>query len=277
MLKLIVVSVFLTLGLASWSSHASGFCLAPFAIADRWDDATAIPGYAGGSHKSPNWRNNGRWDREAFTDLNGDGFYDVGEAYDDANANGTYDSEIYGHLVTGFVLSPTPENVISPGGDLGLQITLLPSTSPDDENPGHYLSLQTDCAVFLSAERPNGADIRAIDAFLRNQIAADSSAVWDPFTKQVVGSRYCISPRLIPLPIYDPRVPLRDRHGMIQATKIFNVFLEAVVGKGSATIRIASFPAVASALCTTTSAAASRPLITTPAKATWGQLKASYR
>jgi hypothetical protein len=263
--------------IASEAARADAFCLAPVAIADRWNDTIAIPGYAGETRKTPDWRNDGIWEREAFSDVNGDGFYDAGETYVDANANGSYDAEPYGALVTGYVLSATPENVISPGGDLGLQITLVPAASTSDESPGHYLSLQSDCTSFLSAERPNGSDVRAIDSFFRNQIGADSGATWDPVTKQVVGSEFCISPRLIPLPVYDPRRPLRDPHGVVQATKIIEVFVEAVVGKGSAIIRIASFPSLAPALCTTTLSNSSGPRVAFPAKTTWGQLKASYR
>ncbi|MEO6026723.1 MAG: hypothetical protein ABIR79_07655 [Candidatus Binatia bacterium] len=267
----------LCVSIASAPQHADAFCLAPFVVADRWDDATAIPGYTGASRRTPDWRNNGIWEREAFTDVNGNGVYDAGELYVDANANGTYDAELYGPLLTGYVLSATPENVISPGGDVGLQITLTPADSPGDESPGHYLSLQTDCASILSAERPNGADVRAIDSFLRHQIAADPGATWDTLTQQVVGSAWCISPRLIPVPMYDPRRALGGVHGMVQATKIIEIFLEAVVGKGSATIRIASFPTLAPALCTATPASSSEQRVALPAKTTWGELKASYR
>src|SRR5258705_13464392 len=58
-------------------------CLKPFAIADRWDDRSTIAGHE-------DWRGNGRWDQEAFSDLNGNGLWDPGEQFEDANANGQH-------------------------------------------------------------------------------------------------------------------------------------------------------------------------------------------
>jgi hypothetical protein len=78
--------------IASEPARANAFCLAPVAIADRWNDTIAIPGYTGETRKTPDWRNDGIWEREAFTDVNDDGLYDAGEPYVDANANGSYDA-----------------------------------------------------------------------------------------------------------------------------------------------------------------------------------------
>jgi hypothetical protein len=270
---------FLILAPAPRSLAAS--CLAPITIADRWDDVTAVAGYTGGSRKTPDWRNDGVWDHEAFTDQNGNGVYDAGEPFIDANANGRFDAELYGPVLTGYLPAPDPANVISPSGDLGLQLTLAPAAA-GDESPGRYVSLQVDCDGNVSgAERATGRDLRTIDLLLRDLIASDPGASWDEATNTIVGSAFPDgSPRVMLLPLYDPRTPLAGAHGTVQLTKILGAFVEAMVAKGSAAVRVVPVPAPApGSIATGVSAAAgsSAPAASVPAKATWGELKASYR
>jgi hypothetical protein len=62
---------------ASCVDLCSASCIKPWSIPDRWDDVTGIPGYTGEAvserMRRPDWRNNGQYDRESFTDQDEDG------------------------------------------------------------------------------------------------------------------------------------------------------------------------------------------------------------
>jgi len=255
-------------------SAGAATCVATFTLADRWDDVTAIPGYAGGARKVPDWRGNAVLDHEAFTDANGNGTYDPGEPFVDANANGRFDAEFYSPTLTGYVPDPFPGNLLAPNGDLGLVLTLVPAGA-GDEAAGHYLSLPPDCSgatpLGSGATRASGADLKAIDRFLRDAMAADPGAAWDAGTGTVVGSAFPpgASPRVLLVAFYDPRAPLSGAHGGVAVDKLMALFVEAVVGKASATARVTKVAPPA--------AAASTPAASAPTHATWGAVKASYR
>lgn len=257
-------------------------CLAPIAIADRWDDQTAVPGYAGDVKKSRDWRNNGRWDHEAFTDQNANGLYDPGEPFDDANANGRYDTEFYSPTLTGYVGSAVPANIFSPGGDVGSQLTLAPA-GPADESPGSYLGITPfECAAPLPgplvASRESGKDIRAVDDALRATIASDPTAFWNVGNHRVEGSIYAFSPRVALLAVYDPRTgpAVGGTNGTnAQVDKVFAVFVDAMVGRGSATVRIVAGPTGAAQF--NPPAANSDSPTAVPSLASWGRVKGIYR
>jgi hypothetical protein len=263
--------------IASSTPRPIAYCWLPVAVADRWLDSDPIEGYTGGARKTPDWRNNGILDHEAFTDLNQNRLYDPGEPFADANGNGQFDSEAYGALRTGYVPAPTPENLISPGGDAGLELILTPATSIGDESPGHYVAVENNCADVTYFDRATGGDVQGIDRFLRGLIEADLGARWDPATQQIIGSIWpCSTPRVVVLPFYDPRLPLTTAHDIVMPSKGVPVFLEAMVNKGA--VRVVLLPPTAVLLCTGSALeGAAAPAASGPARATWGELKASYR
>src|SRR5262245_34194326 len=116
-------------------------CVKPWAPPDRWDDQTAIAGYTGGGRR-PNWRNNNKWDHEAFTDTNDNGLRDNNENYQDNNGNGQYDEEFYHPNLTGYGPDPVPGNYLSPGGDLGLEMVLHFDNGGAGPVPGQYQSIR---------------------------------------------------------------------------------------------------------------------------------------
>src|SRR5262249_13227672 len=95
-------------------------CLRPWTFADRWDDFSVA---------APKWQGNHVWDREKFTDTNGNGYYDQGEPFIDGSSaftvgeagplDGQYNAEYYDPLNTGYVAWK----------DVGLELTLK-ITSP---------------------------------------------------------------------------------------------------------------------------------------------------
>jgi hypothetical protein len=113
----------------------------PISIPDRWDDVTAIPGYAGAISRQPNWRNNAHYDFESFSDLNANRIWDPGEPFTDGNVNGVWDHEAYHPLNTGYIAAPNPANILAPAGDLGLDLTLHAGSPGDAPVPGQYLAI----------------------------------------------------------------------------------------------------------------------------------------
>jgi len=258
-------------------AHAADCGLA-IAIPDRWDDVTPIAGYAGGSKKAPDWRNDGAWDDESFTDLNANGLFDPGEPYVDGNANARYDAEAYDPLLTGYVADPVPGNIFAPNGDLGLAIALAPA-KPHETGLGRYVPY--DCGAGVGSTG-------SVDRAMRDLIALDPTASWDSASNQVVGSGYPDgSPRLILLPIYDPRVMATAVHGGVPITKIVAVFVERMLGRGSALVRLARVPGPGASDASVASVAApaavlraardSAPTPSQPGPSSWGRLKAIYR
>jgi hypothetical protein len=230
-------------------------CLKPWSPPDRWDDVTPVPGYNGG--KNGNWANNNQWDREDWTDTNGNGLYDPGEPFVDKNNNGTYDQEAYSPTLTGYVPDPVAGNSLAPNGDLGLEITLhfaqgnantpvagqyqsidlppinrgTPVTGGDQyrENiascnqsevwPGDWLQLEP------------GAKVGPTNQGMRDLIAQDPDAYWDSITQSVQGSAFAVSPRIVLIPLYDPRIPAASGRNQIQVTKVAAFFMEQMTGQ----------------------------------------------
>jgi len=228
-------------------------CLKPFAIPDRWDDVTGIAGH-------DDWRNNGRYDAERVTsDVNGNGLYDPGDGYDDANGNGQYDREAYNPLLTGYIPDPYPGNTLSPNGDLGLQLVLkadasvqattnqafaidLPAVNRGTPQTGAsaYRAALESCTSQISwpgdwlqveTGNMNGPTIAGTLAI----IARDPAARFDPATKTIVGSNAPegFSPRIIIVPLTDPRVRLKSGRMQLQAAKLTAFFLEEVDDQGA--------------------------------------------
>ena len=235
-------------------------CVKPWSPPDRWDDVSGVPGYMGG-RRLPDWRNNGRWDSEfdrTAHDQNGNGLWDVGESYNDGNGNGQYDEEPYHPSLTGYGPDPVPGNYLSPDGDLGREIVLHPPGGGGNSlpTPGQYQAIRlppigegepqtggdiyreniADCnqahidpGDWLELETGNMAG--PTNQGMQDLIEKDPDAYWDATTQSVQDSRFSVSPRIVLIPIHDPRVPILSGHqGAIQVVKVAAFFMEEMVG-----------------------------------------------
>jgi len=235
-------------------------CVKPWSIPDRWDDVSAVAGYAGervGNKRRPDWRNNNNYNFETFTDANSSGKWEPGESYFDDNGNGRYDSENYHPSLTGYGPDPVPGNFLSPDGDLGLELTLHagnPSTS-DPPAPGQYYSVDlppinkgtpitggdeyreniAECNP-VSIEKGDwlqtepGLKTGPTNQGMRDLIAQDPDAEWDPSTQSVVNSDFAVSPRIVLIPIHDPRIPVISGRKQVQVVKVAAFFMERMTG-----------------------------------------------
>jgi hypothetical protein len=271
-------------------------CVKPISIADRWDDATGIPGYMGeqsGNRRRPDWRNNVQYDREVFTDADGNGLHDPGEAYVDDNANGTYDAELYDPLLTGYAAGP----------DRGLELVLHPGSTFDAPAPGQYLSVGlppvnkgtpdmtsesyrlawSGCAPTpvepgdLLQPTP-GTTTGPTNQAMRDLIAQDPNAEWDDATQSITGSSFALSPRVWFVPVHDPRIPFVSGAPRLIVRKAVAFFAERMVGTAQVQGRLLRV-AIAGEACTggvTTGGF----IVTCPvpaAESSWGRVKATYR
>jgi len=221
-------------------------CVKPWAMPDRWHDEKLIPGY-------PKWQNNGYWDGEEFTDLDGDGLRGPDEPFVDSNSDNTYNGEEYDE---GFVA----EN--PPAGQIGVEYTLKvnsknerPSSSffnpvvipwlPEDEvglppqGANRYYESIVGCKsspispgerTVIESEPGNmvGPTDKAVNAI----IADDPDAHWDDVVNNVVhdsdGGAVGESPRIVLMPVYDPRIPPRAGRTTVVITKVVAFFIEDV-------------------------------------------------
>jgi len=232
-------------------------CVKPWSIPDRWDDVTGIPGYMGdGPGRSPtDWRNNDDFDHEIFTDSNESGKWEPGETYTDGNGNGRYDQEGYHPSLTGYGPDPVPGNFLSPNGDLGLELTLHPGMPSGAPEPGQYYSVRLPPINKGLPHEPGGDEYReniancnpvAIEAgdWLRTEtglmkgptnqgmtdlIRQDPDAEWDDATQSVIGSNFSVSPRIVLIPIHDPRIAIRSGNAELQVVKVAAFFMERMV------------------------------------------------
>lgn len=173
------------------------YCLKPWAVCDRWDDA------------------------------NGNGRYDAGEYYDPIRT---------GYLTPGDVGAPIvlkrggPTTASVPG----LAVVFPPLGRADRPLVGGswYRKWITGCAAFfvmpgdsLLLEPGNmaGSTVSAVNTFL----ARDPEAFWDPVTR-TVHSPYSISPRLVAVPFFDPRFPPASGRSHVHVSKLAVVFVESV-------------------------------------------------
>jgi hypothetical protein len=287
-------------------------CIKPWSIPDRWDDVTPVAGYQGGivnGKRLPNWRGNGNWDSEPLTnDVNGNHLYDPGDTYEDSNANGAYDSETYDSALTGYVPSPYPGNLLSPGGDLGLALTIRPPDPSRPPQPGQYLAVDLppiNRGTPITGDdeyRDNMMSCNAAEVWpgdwlrtktgdmtgptnqaMRDLIAQDPDAFWDPITQGVQGSQFVLSPRVVLLPVFDPRVPLQSGSTNILITKVVAFFMAQMDGSGEVAgyfMKVAwPYPG---ASCPPGTAAAGSFVVSCEAPtagrpSTWGQVKSLYR
>jgi hypothetical protein len=67
---------------------------------------------------------------------------------------------------------------------------------------------------------------------MRALIAHDPGAYWDDVTQSVQNSKFQISPRIVLVPIHDPRIPIKSGNSNVQVTKIVAFFMEQMEGSG---------------------------------------------
>ena len=235
-------------------------CVKPWSIPDRWDDVTGIAGYMGevsGRTRRPDWRNNGAFDFEEFTDTDQSGKWEPGESYEDDNGNGQYDAENYHPSLTGYGPDPVPGNFLSPEGDLGLELTLHAGNPSQDDPPapGQYYSVDLP-PINKGTPIPGGDEYREniercnptsiekgdwlatepglmtgpTNQGMQDLIAQDPDAEWDEATQSVTGSNFAVSPRIVLIPIHDPRIPIVSGRKQVQVVKVAAFFMERMTG-----------------------------------------------
>lgn len=277
-------------------------CAKPISFPDRWDDATGIPGYMGelvGTKTLPNWRNNHRYDTEAFIDGNANGLWDPGETFTDGNGNGSYDAEVYDPATTGYNAGPS---ALSPSGDLGTVFTLGPSQTLTPI-AGQYMSIDyppvnrgtpipggpeyrdnwardmcTDGSVGAGdlCQPEPGNMVLPTNQAMRDLIAQDPQAHWDPATSSVQGSGFQQSPRVIFIPVHDPRIPLSGSTPRLHLTKVVAFFMDHMTG--SAVVEGRFVRALGTGEACATGGAGFVVECPTPAQSTsWGRVKDLYR
>lgn len=276
------------------------WCAKPISFPDRWDDVTGIPGYMGelvGSKTRPNWRNNHQYDSEAFIDANANGLWDSGESFTDGNGNGNYDAEAYDPATTGYNAGPS---ALAPSGDLGTLFTLGPTLTPI---PGQYVAIDYP-PVNRGTPIPGGPEYRDLWAeeictaglvgagdlcqvepgnmvlptnqAMRDLIAQDPQAHWDAVTSSVQGSEFGQSPRVILIPVHDPRIPLSGSAPRLHVTKIVAFFMDHMTG--NAVVEGRFVRALGTGESCATGGAGFVVECPTPAHATsWGRVKDLYR
>ena len=209
-------------------------CVKPLAICDRWDDVTPILGY-------PTWRENGAYDQESYADLNGNLIRDPAEPFVDGNANGVFDQEFYDPYSTGYLAM----------SDVGLTVhsqetSLVPLSYPSD-----LAGLSSIDAYRWNLENCNSTLFSIGDAIqlqtalvlgptatiLRQLISLDPAAVWNESCGCIENSAYIDGPRLLVLPLADPRIPLVPGSAVIHVVKFGAFFLETLGGDGTVTLR----------------------------------------
>jgi hypothetical protein len=235
-------------------------CVKPWAIPDRHDNITGIPGYMGGGPRNnprPDWRGNDKLDMEVFTDSNNNHLYDIGESFVDGNGDGVFNQEAYHPSLTGYGPDPVPGNWLSPDGDIGLELVLhMDNGSSQTIVPGQYQSIQL--PPINKGDPISGADeyrenIRTCNQssieqgdWLRTEtggmvgptnqgmadlIAQDPDATWDESTQSVQNSNFAVSPRIVLIPIYDPRIEMEPGHqNDLQVVKVAAFFMERMTG-----------------------------------------------
>lgn len=283
-------------------------CVKPWAIPDRWDDVTAIAGYTGeriAGHRTPAWRGNGRWDQEAFVDVSNNGLYDIGESYTDGNSNGLHDDEAYHPFFTGYIARPVAGNFLSPNGDLGLELILHFASTSSPPTAGAYIAFalppldqgtpDSGGAAYRDNIRTcNPAQVGPSDRLqpitggfvgptnqgMRELIALDPDAYWDTSTQSVQNSAFPVSPRIVIVPVFDPRVPVTGGGAEIRVTKLVAFFMEQMTGAAEVRGKFLQAPAPepAGQACGSGTGGGFLVHCQVPAlRTTWGEVKASYR
>lgn len=260
----------------------SAACVKPWSIPDRWDDS-GRPGWT-------SWAGNGRWDCEAFTDLDGDRLWDPGEPFTDGRdtqgatgpQDGAYTAESYDPSLTGYTAD----------ADAGRLMTLLPGSRyyplvlpipGGPSGPDAYrwsiagcnpTSVATGAVVAVETAPVAGATYMSVS----DLIAQDPAAYWDAACGCVAGSAFAVSPRLVVLVAHDPRLPLAPGEMTVGVVKLAGFFLEAATASGSLTGRLATARAGNGGACVGSGSGGFVYDCAVTARPTdWGRIKAERR
>ena len=266
-------------------------CVKPMTIPDRWDDFS-VTGSVG-------WSGNGQWDSEKFTDTNGNGLYDPGEAFVDGSSayttsghgpvDGQYNAEYYDPLNTGYVASK----------DVGLEVVLAAGIPLGTAFVTRYYA--TDLAVpswvATAADRfrwnwancnptmislgdrlvTEGGNLKGPTAqATRDIIDQDPSAYWDDGCQCVNSAMGDESPRLFVLTAQDPRIPLAAGSQSILVSKLIGFFIESSDANANLRGRLIQIHRTGAKACPNGGGFVvdcAVPALTR----TWGGIKATYR
>src|SRR5229473_891805 len=75
-----------------------------------------------------------------------------------------------------------------------------------------------------------GALVGPANQGMRDLIAQDPNAYWDPITNSDQGSAFAVSPRIVLIPLYDPRFQITPSGSWLHVTKVAAFFMERVDG-----------------------------------------------
>jgi putative Flp pilus-assembly TadE/G-like protein len=219
-------------------------CLKPWTIPDRWDDFSQ-PNATG-------WSGNNVFDGEKYTDSNNNLYYDNGEPFVDGSSaytktkgaagpmDGQYSSEYYHPINTGYVAwkdlgleltlkygNPSGVSVNSQFTPIDLPIPGSGSTGADryreniaNCNPTPYGPGDTLTTENGDMKGPTGQGMRDL-------INQDPGAYWDDGCQCVKSQFGDESPRIVFIPLYDPRVPLASGKKDVVVSKIAAFFIES--------------------------------------------------
>jgi hypothetical protein len=269
-------------------------CLKPWTFADRWDDSP-LPG-------SNLWGYNGTYDAEKYTDSNNNLYYDPGEPFIDGSSaytrvigaagpkDGQYSEEYYDPLNTGYVAwkdlgleltlkygSPSGVSVSSQYIPIDLPIPGSGSTGADRYRQNIANCNPTPYGPGDTLTTGNG-DLKGPTAQgMRDLIDQDPGAYWDD-SCQCVKSQYGDhSPRIMFIPLYDPRVPLQPGKKDVIVTKIAAFFIESADVNGNMKGRLIVVEAPGGTTCAGGGGGFlyDCPVVVKPT--TWGRVKSLYR
>jgi hypothetical protein len=235
--------------------------------------------------------------------MNGNLLWDEGETFLDGNGNGLHDAEAYDPLTTGYIADPNASNVFAPGGDLELEITLHPGAPGDAPTPGQYYAISlpavnrgtpipsnyrddfSNCGPALvgpgdRCQVQAGSMLGPTNQIMRDLIAQDAGAFWDPASRQVAGSAFGPgeSPRMLRFPVHDPRVPLTSAYSSLVTTKVIAFFMERMPGSAMVQGRFLRTTGDGEVCPAGTPIAGWVVACATPATSmTWGRMKGIYR
>ena len=100
-----------------------------------------------------------------------------------------------------------------------------------------YREFIAECARFTvsvgdSLQLEPGNMVGPTQQGVNNLIAEDPGAYWDDASSSVLNSEYAVSPRVVLVPFFDPRLPPQSGRNNVVVTKLGAFFLEGTAGGG---------------------------------------------
>ena len=115
---------------------------------------------------------------------------------------------------------------------------------------------------------------------MRDLIAQDPNAYWDPATSSVQGSVFPPgeSPRILRIPKHDPRIPLAWGGNRLVVTGVLAFFMEQMTGSAAVQGRLLRANGLGETCAGGSTNGGFVIACATPAaKTTWGRIKGAYR